>query len=56
MRLNKFSLKSKITVGDAGNLNFENNFFDIVYSGGVIHHSPNTLKAVKEIYRVLKKW
>ena len=28
--------------------------FDIVYSWGVIHHSPNTPKAVEEVFRVLK--
>lgn len=33
---------------------FENNFFDFVYSFGVLHHTPNTEKTVSEIYRVLK--
>ena len=33
MRLNKFSLKSKITVGDAENLNFENNFLILYILG-----------------------
>jgi len=40
--------------GDAENLDFQDNFFDYVYSNGVIHHTPNTNKAACEIYRVLK--
>jgi ubiquinone/menaquinone biosynthesis C-methylase UbiE len=28
--------------------------FDVVYSYGVLHHTPNTQKAINEIYRVLK--
>ncbi|OGX15651.1 MAG: hypothetical protein A2166_02660 [Omnitrophica WOR_2 bacterium RBG_13_41_10] len=39
---------------DGENLPFQNNTFDIVYSFGVLHHTPNTQKAIDEIYRVLK--
>ena len=28
--------------------------FDVVYSNGVIHHTPNTKHVVQEIFRVLK--
>ena len=48
------NLDSVLQVGDAENLPFEDDFFDAVYSWGVIHHSPNTSKAVDEIFRVLK--
>jgi len=41
-------------VGDAEKLPFSDNSFDVVYSFGVLHHTPNTPKAVDEIYRVLK--
>ena len=41
-------------VGDGENLGFKDNSFDFVYSFGVLHHTPNTQKAIDEIYRVLK--
>lgn len=53
-RFKKLGLKSNLKVGDAECLNFPANSFDIVYSWGVIHHSPDTQKAVNEIFRVLK--
>lgn len=53
-RLSIFGLKSRLQVGDAERLDFSDNFFDIIYSWGVIHHSPDTPRAVKEIYRTLK--
>lgn len=40
--------------GDAEQLPFTKDNFDIVYSNGVLHHTPNTAKAVKEVLRVLK--
>jgi ubiquinone/menaquinone biosynthesis C-methylase UbiE len=53
-RLELRSAKSNLLVADAENLPFEEKRFDGVYSWGVIHHSPNTEKAVQEIFRVLK--
>lgn len=46
----KYSLK----VDDAEGLSFEDDNFDLVYSYGVLHHSPNTEKCLKEVFRVLK--
>jgi glycosyltransferase involved in cell wall biosynthesis/ubiquinone/menaquinone biosynthesis C-methylase UbiE len=39
---------------DAETLPFEDNSFDLVYSNGVLHHTPNTARAVREVFRVLK--
>jgi SAM-dependent methyltransferase len=41
-------------VGDAENLDYPDEFFDTVYSWGVLHHSPSTATAVGEVWRVLK--
>jgi SAM-dependent methyltransferase len=53
-RLALFGLQSNLAVGDAENLPFDSNTFDIVYSWGVIHHSPDTPAAVAQIHRVLR--
>jgi 2-polyprenyl-3-methyl-5-hydroxy-6-metoxy-1,4-benzoquinol methylase len=53
-RLELFGLASILSAEDAEDLSFDDASFDIVYSWGVIHHSPNTRKAVAEIHRVLK--
>jgi ubiquinone/menaquinone biosynthesis C-methylase UbiE len=40
--------------GDAENMPFEDNTFDLVYSNGVIHHTPQTTRVIGEIFRILK--
>jgi len=40
--------------GDAENLAFADNSFDIIYSNGVLHHTLDTQRAIDEVYRVLK--
>jgi len=47
-------LKSNLATGDAESMKFKDEMFDLVYSWGVLHHSPNTPVAISEVYRVLK--
>lgn len=54
-RLAAFGLTSNLRVGDAENLDFTDESFDRVYSWGVLHHSPDTPKAIAEVWRVLKR-
>lgn len=54
-RLNLYYLSSDIQLGDAEKLSFDDSSFDLVYSWGVLHHSPNTPQAIDEVYRVLRK-
>jgi ubiquinone/menaquinone biosynthesis C-methylase UbiE len=43
-----------LRVSDAEHLPFPDNTFDIVYSYGVMHHSPDTAQCIREAWRVLK--
>ncbi len=53
-RLELEGLSSRIACSDAEELPFEDDFFDYVYSWGVLHHSPDTQKTIREVYRVCK--
>ncbi|HEX8199278.1 MAG TPA: class I SAM-dependent methyltransferase, partial [Isosphaeraceae bacterium] len=53
-RLAAHGFASDLRVGDAEDLPFADASFDLVYSWGVIHHSPDTPRAVGEIRRVLR--
>lgn len=41
--------------GNAEDLPFSNLMFDLVFSFGVLHHTPNTEAAISEVHRVLKE-
>jgi ubiquinone/menaquinone biosynthesis C-methylase UbiE len=45
--------KGDFRVGNAEELPYESDYFDCICSMGVLHHVPNTEKAVSEIYRCL---
>jgi SAM-dependent methyltransferase len=43
-----------LRVADAEHVPYPDNYFDCVYSWGVIHHSPDTVRCLEEIIRVTK--
>lgn len=47
-------LSGDFHIGDAEALPYADNSFDLVYSNGVIHHTPQTQNVVDEILRVLR--
>ena len=53
-RFELFDLPGSFRTADAEKLDFADNLFDVVYSHGVLHHTPDTAGAIKEVHRVLK--
>jgi ubiquinone/menaquinone biosynthesis C-methylase UbiE len=47
-------LQPDLRLADAEHLPFADDTFDLVYSYGVMHHSPNTPQCLREAWRVLK--
>ena len=48
------NLQGTLRISDAESLDFADNSFDLVYSHGVLHHTPDTASAIREIHRVLR--
>jgi ubiquinone/menaquinone biosynthesis C-methylase UbiE len=48
-------LQGSFQVENAERLSFADESFDVVYSYGVLHHTPNPTRAIGEVYRVLKR-
>jgi len=54
-RFDLFNLKGKFLTGNIEDINnINNNKFDLIYSFGVLHHTPNIKKAIDNIYNLLK--
>jgi SAM-dependent methyltransferase len=53
-RFELFQLPGTFRVADAEHLDFPDNTFDLIYSHGVLHHTPDTARSVREIHRVLR--
>ena len=53
-RLRLYHSQGNVLITDAENLPFKSNTFDLVYSWGVLHHTPNTERAIEQIFRVTK--
>jgi ubiquinone/menaquinone biosynthesis C-methylase UbiE len=54
-RFKLFDLDGGFIVGDAENLPFKDSSYDFVMSIGVLHHTPDTARAVDELHRVLRE-
>jgi SAM-dependent methyltransferase len=53
-RFDLFDLKSSLILADCERLPLASDCVDIVYSWGVMHHTPNTPQAIREAFRVLR--
>ena len=53
-RFGLYEQHAELLIGDGENLPFANESLDVVYSNGVLHHTPDTAGAIRELHRVLK--
>jgi ubiquinone/menaquinone biosynthesis C-methylase UbiE len=54
-RFSLFGEQGAFMVADGERLPFASESFDVVYSNGVLHHTPDTAGAIREVHRVLRK-
>jgi len=53
-RLRLYNCQGDALIADAEQLPFKTDSFDLVYSWGVLHHTPDTQQAIKEVCRVTR--
>jgi 2-polyprenyl-3-methyl-5-hydroxy-6-metoxy-1,4-benzoquinol methylase len=49
-----YGARGDFAISDCESLPFADASFDVVYSNGVLHHTPDTAAAVREVHRVLR--
>src|SRR6476469_2255953 len=49
-----YEMHADFSLADAENLPFGDSTFDVFYSNGVLHHTPDTHRTIAEAHRVLK--
>lgn len=52
--LTVYGERGDFAISDCETLPFARESFDVVYSNGVLHHTPDTAGAVREVHRVLR--
>ncbi|HJP94853.1 MAG TPA: methyltransferase domain-containing protein [Pyrinomonadaceae bacterium] len=53
-RFKLYDADGAFMISDGEHLPFRDESFDVVYSNGVLHHTPDTAGAIREVHRVLR--
>jgi ubiquinone/menaquinone biosynthesis C-methylase UbiE len=53
-RFKLYGAAGNFMLSDGEHLPFQTESFDVVYSNGVLHHTPDTAGAIREVHRVLR--
>ena len=53
-RFRLYGADGNFMISDGEHLPFRDDSFDVVYSNGVLHHTPDTAGAIREVHRVLR--
>ena len=53
-RFGLYDIDATFMIADGEQLPFASETFDVVYSNGVLHHTPDTAGAIREVHRVLR--
>jgi SAM-dependent methyltransferase len=53
-RFRLYAADGAFMISDGEHLPFRDESFDVVYSNGVLHHTPDTAGAIREVHRVLR--